>query len=177
MITLLFLFSLVYLSYIYIYIYHFVGPNEKKVNSLKWIELQGGLFWSYLFLFNKRFKHFKLSSGSINGLFFGFPLIYIVMNILKRSWFFLTPWFVSVNSQFELIVQDNFSSLQVLFSLLFPLLFSQECILWVSVSASAFVFMYASLSLSLSLSIYIYIYIYIFGVLVCFSFITLLPPK
>ena len=97
-----------------IYIYIFVGAKIEKSNTLKWIGQQGDLFLSYLFLFNKGFWRFTLSSVS-KWFIPVFPLIYRVATVSMRLWFSLIPGFVSANFQFGLIVLGNFSSFQVLF--------------------------------------------------------------
>ena len=78
-------------SYIYIYKY-----------TLKWIDPQENLVLGYLFFLNTCFWPFKKSSES-KWFVLIFSLVFIVVTVLIRLWFFLILGFVCVNVQFELI--------------------------------------------------------------------------
>ena len=51
----------------------------------------------------------------VNIFFLMFLLVFIVLTVLIRLWFFLIPGIVFVNIQFELIFRDKLSSLRKLF--------------------------------------------------------------
>ena len=105
---------------------------KKKVNTLKWIGPQENLHLGYSFFFNTCFWRFKSFPGS-KWFILMFPLVFKVVSLLTG--------FVSVDVQFELIVRDKLSCLQMFFLSIFTRVYS-VC-LCVCVCISVHVFVYA----------------------------------
>ena len=138
--------------YIYIYIYMcvcvcvcvcmnicFIGcPIRENVNTLKWIGPQEDLFWSYLFLFN-RVSGILRCLQEVKCFIFSYLLIYIVMRVLIRLWFFLIPGFVSA---------------------IFLVLYSMSLCICVGVRVDVCGYTFVFFSFTTLLPLYIYIYIY-----------------
>ena len=113
------------------YEFFYWSNKRKKVNILKWISPQENLFLCYLFNSKTCYWHFRWSSISRwFVLVFVFFVFFFSGNCFHYVTVILIPGFVSVNIQFELIVCNKLSSLQMLFHS-FCFVFLQECILYI----------------------------------------------